>query len=65
MPVKFKESVARIGKNRKKVGMTHYYMHATPTATLMEKFENTNTAPKLKQKISNELVKRKVSVWRK
>jgi hypothetical protein len=37
-------------------------MHATPTATLMEKFENTNTAPKLKQKISNELVKRKVSV---
>lgn len=62
MPVKFKESVARIGKNRKKVGMTHYYMHTTPTATLMEKFENTNTAPKLKQKISNELVKRKVSV---
>ena len=62
MPVKFKESVAKIGANRKKVGTVHYYMHATSTKELVEKFENANTQPKLKQKISNELVKRKVSV---
>jgi hypothetical protein len=60
MPVKFKESVAKIGANRKKVGMTHSYMHTISTPDLQKALDNDNTQPKLKQKISNELVKRKV-----
>jgi len=55
MPVKFKESIKeRNGK------MQHYYMRSTSTSELMEAYENRNTAPKRRQKIRNELVKRKV-----
>ncbi len=59
MPAKFKESSAKI-VNRRKVGMTHYYMHTTPTEELVKAYENDNTKPKHKQKYRNELVKRKV-----
>jgi hypothetical protein len=62
MPVKFKESVAKIGPNRKKVGMTHTYMHTVKTEELVKKLDDSNTRGPLKQKIKNELVKRKVSV---
>tara|TARA_R110000796_G_scaffold37587_1_gene94797 strand:+ start:2196 stop:2384 length:189 start_codon:yes stop_codon:yes gene_type:complete len=62
MPVKFKESVAKIGASRKKVGMTHSYMYTISTSELQKAMDNANTKPKLKQKIRNELVKRKVSV---
>ena len=59
MPVKFKESEPLI-RNRKKVGMKHYYMHSTPTEEIVKAFENDNTKPKLKNKYKNELVKRGV-----
>ncbi len=59
MPVKFKESVAKIGKNRRKVGMTHYYMHTISTDELKEALDNRNIRGPRKQKIQNELVKRK------
>ncbi len=58
MPVKFKESTARIGKNRKKVGMVHYYLKNTPTDELVEAVLKSSTRPKHKQKYRNELVKR-------
>jgi|TARA_B110000908_G_scaffold164810_1_gene213344 hypothetical protein len=57
MPVKFKESSAKI-VNRRKVGMVHHYMHTYGTNVLVGALENSNTKPKHKQKINNELVKR-------
>jgi hypothetical protein len=60
MPVKFKESVAKIGPNRKKVGMTHTYMHTISTSDLEKTLDDRNTRGPLKQKIRNELVKREV-----
>lgn len=55
MPTKFKESSKeRNGK------MQNYYMRSTPTDVLLEALESQSTAPKKKQKIRNELVKRKV-----
>jgi hypothetical protein len=55
MPVKFKESMKeRNGR------MQNFYMRSTSTKELMEAYESRNTAPKRKQKIRNELVKRKV-----
>ncbi len=59
MPVKFKESEG-LYRNRKKVGMKHYYLHATPTAELVEAYERDSTKPKHKNKFKNELVKRGV-----
>ncbi len=59
MPAKFKESEGRFVK-RRKVGMKHYYLHATPTDELLKAFENDSTKPKHKNKYKNELVKRGV-----
>jgi hypothetical protein len=59
MPVKFKESEAKIGANRRKVGMKHCYMHTISTDELKETLENKNTRGPRRQKIQNELVKRK------
>ena len=53
MPTKFKAST----KDRKG-NMTHSYIHAIPTEELTTTLENDNTAPKLKQKIRNELTRR-------
>jgi len=60
MPVKFKESVAKIGANRRKVGMVHSYMHTISTPELEKALDDRNTRGPIKQKIRNELVKRKV-----
>ena len=55
MPIKFKES-----SKERNGRMQNYYMQSTPTDVLEEALENHSTAPKKKQKIRNELVKRKV-----
>jgi len=57
MPIKYKAST----KDRKG-NMTHSYIHTVSTEELTTALENDNTAPKLKQKISNELVKRQPKV---
>ena len=57
MPIKFKESSAKI-VNKRKVGMVHHYMHTTNTNVLVEALGSSNTKAKRKQKINNELVKR-------
>ena len=59
MPAKFKESTA-VYRNRKKVGMKHYYMHTTSTEELLSAYESASTKPKHKNKFKNELVKRGV-----
>jgi hypothetical protein len=62
MPAKFKES-AKVLVNRaaKKYKTVHYFMHATKTEELQSALES-NTTPKRKQAIRNELVRRKVAV---
>lgn len=59
MPIKFKES-AKVVVNRaaKKYKTVHYYMHNTTLDDLTSAFESSNTTPKRKQKIRNELVRR-------
>jgi hypothetical protein len=54
MPVKFKDSV----KNQKTGTVQNYYMKSTSTDELKEALDNSNTQPKKKQKIRNELTKR-------
>jgi len=53
MPTKYKASTSD-----RKGNMIHTYIHTVSTEELTTALENDNTAPKLKQKISNELVKR-------
>jgi len=62
MPAKFKESEG-LYRNRKKVGMKHYYLHTTTTEELLKAFESDSTKPKHKNKFKNELVKRGVLAY--
>ncbi len=63
MPIKFKESVkVLVDRQSKKFKTVNYYMHTTSTDTLLEAFGRDQTKPKHKQKIKNELVRRKVSM---
>jgi len=60
MPIKFKPSSRTMLKGSNKYKTEHFYMKSTPTAELQSALEANNTAPKRKQKIKNELVKRGV-----
>ena len=62
MPAKFKES-AKVLVNRaaKKYKTVHYFMHTIKTEELQSALES-NTTPKRKQAIRNELVRRKVAL---
>lgn len=60
MPVKFKESTVVRVKGQKKSIKQNFYMKNTPLSELTDALGNSNTTPKLKQKIRNELVKRGV-----
>lgn len=62
MPVKFKESSVTRLKGSNKSTKQHFYMRNTSLEELTSALENSNTAPKLKQKIRNELVKRGVEL---
>ena len=57
MPIKYKASTSDRNGN-----MIHTYIHTVSTEELTTALENDNTAPKLKQKIRNELVKRQPNV---
>jgi len=62
MPAKFKESVkVLVNRDAKKYRTVNYFMHATPLQELVSALES-NTTPKRKQAIRNELVRRKVAV---
>ena len=65
MPAKFKESAkVLVNREAKKYKTINYFMHATTTKELVSAYES-NTTPKRKQAIRNELVRRKVAVWKK
>ena len=59
MPQKFKPSTVVKDFKTSKTKVQHFYMHTTSTEELLEAFNKDSTAPKVKQKIKNELVKRK------
>lgn len=59
MPVKFGKSQSLRNRETGKVTVVHKYMKSTPTPELVEAMDKSNTTPKLRQKIKNELVRRK------
>ncbi len=59
-PVKFKDSQVLVDRNTKKKTVQHFYMKSTPLKDLQEALEKSNTPPKQKQKIRNELVRRNI-----
>ena len=59
MPIKFSKSVAIRDRNTGKVTIQHDYMHNKSDKDLLEAYEKSSTTPKLRQKIKNELVRRK------
>jgi len=58
MPIKLGKSHKTIDRQTKKVSVVHPYITGFAKADLIEKYNNTNTRPKDKQKIKNELVRR-------
>ena len=64
MPIKLKPSVKRVDRASKKVTIEHTYARSQTQDELFEMLNNSNTKPKVKQKIRNELVRRGVKiVW--
>lgn len=59
MPIKYKRSQKRRDKNTGKISVEHFYLKALGLKKLEEIFDNENTTKKLKQKVKNEIVKRK------
>ena len=59
MPVKYKPTQSVVQRGTKKVVTTHYYMKTQSLKELLECYNNDNTKPKLRQKVKNELIRRK------
>ncbi len=62
MPIKFKPSQDIRDRNTGKTTTVHFYMKSTPLKELLEAYTKSSTQPKVKQKIRNELIKRKVEI---
>ena len=60
MPVKFKESQTIRAKGSNKKTVQHFFMKSTPTNELQKELESAHLAPKKRQKINNELVRRNI-----
>ena len=58
MPIKFGKSQTIKDRNTGKTTIKHEYMKTQSKQTLIEKYNNSNTTGRLKQKIKNELVRR-------
>lgn len=63
MPIKFKKSIVKAEKQSngtvRKIN-EHYYMNCTSTKAIMEAYERPSIAPKYKDKLKKELVRRGV-----
>lgn len=62
MPIKFEASSVVKDRNTGKSQVKHSYMKSTATAELLKKYESRNCQPKHRQKIRNELTRRKVDI---
>ena len=58
MPIKLGKSHTTIDRTTKKATTVHPYIKGMSKSDLIEKYNASNTRPKDKQKIKNELVKR-------
>lgn len=64
MPTKFKPTAKTMKRGSKSVVTEHYYIKNTPKAELID-YLNNGQKPKIKQKCSNELVRRGIEiVWK-
>ena len=59
MPVKYKPTTNVLQRGSKKRVIEHHYMKAQSLKELLECYNNDNTKPKLRQKVKNELIRRK------
>jgi len=58
MPIKLSPSHKQVDRNTKKVTVVRDYIKCKSKSDLIEKFNDTSTKPKVRQKIKNELVRR-------
>jgi hypothetical protein len=58
MPIKLGKSQTTVDRTTKKAVTVNPYIKGFARAELIEKYNNTNTRPRDKQKIKNELVSR-------
>lgn len=59
MPIKYKESEVVVNRTTKKKATKNYYIHTIATDELQKTLANEHTRGPRKQKIRNELVRRK------
>jgi hypothetical protein len=62
MPIKFKENQVVRDKATGKKHVQRFHMNATALKELLDTFTRSSTAPKLRQKIRNELIRRNVEI---
>ena len=62
MPTKFKPSATVRLRGEAKATTTNYYIKNISKTELFETLNNSNTTPKRKQKIRNELVRRGIEI---
>ena len=62
MPIKLKPSQTVKDRNTGKVTVQHTYAKSMPLAELLEMYTRSNTVPKVRQKVLNELVRRKADI---
>lgn len=62
MPVKFKPSQTIKDRTTGKLRTENYYIKSMSRADLFTELNKSNNAPKIKQKLRNELARRKVKI---
>ncbi|MGY8864305.1 MAG: hypothetical protein ACKVJK_01615 [Methylophagaceae bacterium] len=62
MPIKFKENQTVREKASGKKHTQRFFMRSTPIGELVSTYTGRNCQPKLRQKIRNEFVRRKVEI---
>jgi|TARA_R110002074_G_scaffold306482_1_gene477515 hypothetical protein len=62
MPIKFKETQTTVDRATGKKSTQNFYMQSTALKELLDVYTATRTEPKMRQKVRNELVKRKVEL---
>tara|TARA_B100001175_G_scaffold240246_1_gene206560 strand:+ start:3791 stop:4030 length:240 start_codon:yes stop_codon:yes gene_type:complete len=59
MPVKYKPTVNVVKRGSNQRIIEHHYMKTQSIKELLQCYNNDNTKPKLRQKVKNELIRRK------
>ena len=62
MPIKLRPSQVVKDRNTGKTTIQHTYEKSMPLAELLEMYTRSNTVPKVRQKVRNELVRRKADI---